>query len=611
MKTNSKWIAALCAAWLAMAAFAQAPAKPRIERAADLPVFTYKVEGDLEPLVRDGAKFSAFVKPVYADIEGVLAKYDIAEKAARRQLLGVLTQVDLIEGRWDGALARSEQVRELQEKPADKLLSGLTTRAIAHAAKKTGASSGAAFDAEVGRLVSEELAKLPFEIVRNDILQFKAGTETIGESLVLGRVREVLQPVAAKQGALSSDLVPALVGTRYALVYSLPLKTVLNRALVAYVAAHNVDKPDIWGARDVALPPGRGYKPVTVVVWDSGVDAAIFADRFVRFGADPAFVAFDKYERASASPLKEIPDTLRTRLPELIARSKGLSDLQSNIDSPEASEVKKLLSTLAPQQYKATVEELRLASVYEHGTHVSGIAVAGNPYARLANMRIDFSTTLLPDPCPSMEVEQRGVANLQTYADFLRKVGARVVNMSWGGNVRSVEVELEQCGIGKDAAERKTRARELFQVRRNALEKMFASMPNVLFVTSAGNSGDDPTFNESYPSGIELPNLVAVGAVDKAGDEASFTSYGKTVLLHANGYQVVSYVPGGSKVALSGTSMASPQVANLAAKMLAVNPSLKPTELIGIMRHTADVSADGRRTLIHPARALAEAGYRP
>ena len=67
-------------------------------------------------------------------------------------------------------------------------------------------------------------------------------------------------------------------------------------------------------------------------------------------------------------------------------------------------------------------------------------------------------------------------------------------------------------------------------------------------MTSAGNSADDPTFNESYPSSIVQPNLITVGAVDKAGDEAPFTSYGPTVVVHANGYQVDSTIPGGGRV---------------------------------------------------------------
>jgi subtilisin family serine protease len=75
--------------------------------------------------------------------------------------------------------------------------------------------------------------------------------------------------------------------------------------------------------------------------------------------------------------------------------------------------------------------------------------------------------------------------------------------------------------------------------------------------------------------------------------------------VHANGYQVVSFLPGGNRVALSGTSMASPNVANLAAKLLAAKPSLKPTEVIAIIRDTAEKSADGRRILVNPAKAMA------
>jgi len=105
-----------------------------------------------------------------------------------------------------------------------------------------------------------------------------------------------------------------------------------------------------------------------------------------------------------------------------------------------------------------------------------------------------------------------------------------------------------------------------------------------------------------------LPNLLTVGAVDSAGEEVGFTSYGPTVRVHANGYQVESFLPGGSRVALSGTSMASPQVANLAGKLLAVNPKLSTAEVIRIIVDTADRSADGRRHLVNPKKALAAAG---
>jgi len=606
---KSRWILSLVAALAVTAAFAQTP--KRVEKADDLPRFSYPVQGELEATVRDPQRFAALARDVRRDIESTLAGYDIAESAARRQLLGVLVQLDMIEGRYDDALRRSEQIQQLQDKPADKLLSGLSVRAIVAAVKKTGGRGTPEYLAEVGRFVGAELERMPFPVVRNEIIRAKAGMETFGEALALGRVRNVLQPVATQTGALSSDLVPVLVFARYALDFVLPLKTTLAGSYAGYIAAHKVDKPDIWAARDVALPPGRSYAPVRIVVWDSGVDTALFPGHLVTEADRPAMIAFDLHNRPSAFGLKALPADLQAKLPVLQARSKGLSDLTSNIDSAEATEVKGLLSNLAPAQYKAVQEELRLIGSYSHGTHVAGIAAAGNPYARLANARIEFGHTLLPDPCPTRELQERAAANFGAYADFIRKTGARVVNMSWGGNLRSYEVELEQCGIGKDTAERKKLAREYFDMHLKALTAAIASAPEVLFVAAAGNSGNDPTFNDFYPSSIILPNLVTVGAVDKAGDEASFTSYGPTVLLHANGYQVESFVPGGKRIAFSGTSMAAPQVANLAAKMLAVKPSLKPAEVIAIMRSTADRSEDGRRTLIHPAKALAAVGYAP
>ena len=145
--------------------------------------------------------------------------------------------------------------------------------------------------------------------------------------------------------------------------------------------------------------------------------------------------------------------------------------------------------------------------------------------------------------------------------------------MSWGGSVAGIENALEQCGIGKNPEDRKNIARVYFEIGRTALTNAIRSAPQILFVAASGNENSDSTFAESIPAAIDAPNLLTVGAVDRAGDEASFTSYGKTVVAHANGYQVESVIPGGEKIAESGTSMAAPQATNLVAKMLAVNPA--------------------------------------
>lgn len=585
--------------------------RPRIEKASDLPRFTYPVKGSLEQLVRDENAFNGFAARLRANIESVLATYDIADKSMQRQLLGTLLQLDVLGGKDADALARIETIRALQEKPADKLLTGVQARAMVEARMAVGDASSEAYRKDVARRIGEALKAMPYAVVANDIKEAKAGAELIGEVLILGNVRDVLQPVIDKAGALSSDLAPGVVGARYSLVMRLPLKQTLVDTYSAYLAANRIDKPDIWAARDVTLPSGQGYAPVTMAVWDSGVDSVLFGKRVLRDArGKPLLIAFDKYSNPSTTELEPLPPELRSKLPKMEARSKGFSDLQSNIDSPEAAEVKQLLANLKPDEFKAAIEEIDLTGNFEHGTHVAGIALDGNPYARLLIARIEFGHTLAPDPCPSRAQAEKDAKAARSTVAFLKRHRARVVNMSWGGSVRAIEEDLEKCGIGKTNDVRKALAREYFDIGRDALTKAFASAPEILWITAAGNSNEDASFAEDAPADIVLPNLLTVGAVDRAGDEASFTSYGPTVKVHANGYQVESYLPGGSRVALSGTSMAAPQVANLAGKMLAVNPRLTPEQVIEIIVATADKTSDGRRTLVNPARAVAAARAR-
>ena len=589
---------------------AGAQTRPRIEKAADLPRFSYRVEGQVEDLVRDATRFAPFAAAVRRDVDSVLTGYDIPDKATRRDLLTTLALLDALDGRPEQALARAEEVRSLQDKPADKLMSGLRLRAVATAARSHALGSEPHRQA-VADFIARELAAMPFATVQNEVREMKASAELVGEGLVLGRLREVLQPIVASSGALSSDFAWGLVGTRYTLLTTLPLKQTYIDSFSRYLAANQVAKRDIWAERDVSLEGRNGLTPVTVAVWDSGVDTALFGDRVRRDAAgQPLVIGFDKYSRPAHTELQPIPPELKARLPQLKARTKGLSDLEANIDSPEASDVKAYLSGLSPDQYKAAAEELGLVGNYTHGTHVAGIAMAGNPAARLLVARIEFGHTLKPDPCPSREGALRDAAAVRATVAFLKRHGARVANMSWGGSINDVESELEKCGIGKTPDERKRIARELYTISKKALTAALRGAPGILFVAAAGNEGDDASFTESYPADIVLPNVLTVGAVDLAGDEASFTSDGPTVKVHANGYLVDSVIPGGERVAFSGTSMASPQVANLAAKLLAVNPKLKPAQLTQLIIGTAERSTDGRRHLIHPRQALARAEAR-
>jgi subtilisin family serine protease len=177
--------------------------------------------------------------------------------------------------------------------------------------------------------------------------------------------------------------------------------------------------------------------------------------------------------------------------------------------------------------------------------------------------------------------------------------------MSWYDEPEEFETWLSNTGEGADPGIRKQRAAQLYAIWREAIETAIKEAPNTLFVTIAGNSDKDPSFIEAVPPMLHLPNLITVGAVDQAGDETSFTGHGDTVVVYADGYEVESSVPGGSKLKMSGTSMAAPNVVNLAAKLFALDPALTPAQAIALTVDGSTVSSDGRFKLIDEKKSVA------
>jgi subtilisin family serine protease len=587
--------------------FAQPP-KKKITRAADVPKFEYTISGKVEDLVRSEQAFRPFAAQVRKNVESVLRDYEIDDAATKRGLLSTLVALDILEGHDDAARGRLDEIKALEEKPAAKALSGLITRSILDARHESSDRNSAAYRKAVYAAVTRALDGLPFDVVQNDLKSTKSSIEIASESFLVGQLEASFDPVVEKTGGLSSDLADALPGLRLLLVERIPLKDTLDEALSTYLSAHATEKKDIWTAREVTLEPGKKYQPVNVAVWDSGVDLPIFRDRVLENSAgQPAVLAYDIDSRKTTGNLYPLSAAQAARFSEVKKELKGLSDLQANVESPESTALKQAIAKLKPDQVKPFIEEISLFGDYAHGTHVAGILTAGNPYARLVVGRITFDWKTIPDPCPSRTLTDRDAAAVQDYVDFFKRNKVRVVNMSWGGSVKGYEDGMEKCGIGSDIQERKKTAREWFEIEKNALEKAMLSAPEILFVAAAGNSNADSSFEEAIPAALKVPNLLTVGAVDQAGDEASFTSYGPTVVVDANGYEVESYIPGGDRLKMSGTSMASPNVANLAAKILVVNPKLTPPQVIDIIRKTAEKTADGRRNLIDPKKAVAMA----
>ena len=107
--------------------------RQKITRAADLPRFSYTVQGKVEDLLKTEEKFRPLAAQVRKDITSILAGYDIEEASTKRRLLTTLAMLDLMEGKDADALKRLDEVKALEEKPAQKLMSGIEFRAILEA----------------------------------------------------------------------------------------------------------------------------------------------------------------------------------------------------------------------------------------------------------------------------------------------------------------------------------------------------------------------------------------------------------------------------------------------------------------------------------------------
>ena len=191
-----------------------------------------------------------------------------------------------------------------------------------------------------------------------------------------------------------------------------------------------------------------------------------------------------------------------------------------------------------------------------HGTHCAGIIGAvGNNHEGIAG--VNWKVQIMP-------LKFMGSGGTGTTADAIeainyvidRKkagVNVRVISASWGSTQRSRALE-------------------------EAIDR--AGDEGITFFAAAGNSSTNNDRHPHFPSSYPLPNVVSVAALDRHDHLASFSNYGaKSVHMAAPGAEILSTWLDKTYEEHSGTSMATPMVAGVAALVLSVEPNLTVEQL--------------------------------
>jgi hypothetical protein len=364
-----------------------------------------------------------------------------------------------------------------------------------------------------------------------------------------------------------------------------------------------------WAARDIEIPKSPGAPPVRIGIWDSGVDLSLFTGRLaLDTEKRPLVRGYDPFKRRQDTPMAVLPSNMAERQEELNRAIMAFDDIDGRIDSPAARAMNAKLAGMSKEEQASFDDAVGRWSGYVHGTAVADIAMSGHDNAEIVVARMEWWHGSPPVPCWNRELADREAASIRDLLTFLVASGAKVVNMSWGRFESSYLGNLAKCAPAMAIEERTALARYTVQTIRSELRAGMAAAPNVLFVGAAGNEGKAlATANPA--TRFSLPNFLLVGAVDRSGAFTDYTNIGLEISIYANGDRVPARLPGGLRSFPTGTSMATPNVANAAAKMLAVNPRLTGAELRSLIEQTADTNATGQR-LLHTARAVEAARAR-
>lgn len=181
-----------------------------------------------------------------------------------------------------------------------------------------------------------------------------------------------------------------------------------------------------------------------------------------------------------------------------------------------------------------------------HGTHCAGtIGAVGNN--GLGVVGVAWNVKLMPIKVLS-GTGSGSIASVVAGINYAVTRGVTIVSMSLGTSSYSQTME-------------------------DAIEN--ARQHGVLIVAAAGNSGQNSDLYPLYPAASSQDNVISVAASSQSDGLASFSNYGATsVDLAAPGVNILSTTLSAGYGYASGTSMATPHIAGMAAIIKSVNPGL-------------------------------------
>lgn len=203
--------------------------------------------------------------------------------------------------------------------------------------------------------------------------------------------------------------------------------------------------------------------------------------------------------------------------------------------------------------YDVVLNSKSRISIGEHGTHVSGI-IASTMNNGVGGTGIAPNVKIMP--INVFDGDSALYSDVITGIQYAIEQDADIINLSLGGT--------EPSRMLNDAIQRAYKA-------------------GILVVAAAGNEGENVY---DYPAAYD--HVLAVSATDSSDRITDFSNYGTDIDLAAPGTDIYSTFPHNQYEFLSGTSMATPVVAGVAALVWSANPSLTNTQIEEYLYQTAD-----------------------